>query len=500
MEPDPEAPQPVTPPRTPPVILPDNSPAAPPAISFRSARRRLTLLGGGLALLAVCGMCAVLVGAAAALLGQGTQVTVLVSGEAYTLDTHARTVGDLLNEMKIAMNEGDTVSVPLESTLAPDMVVQVNRARRVTLNVDGDSRVLWTTATSPADILYVAGVTLGEHDRILIDGTEASLASLDSWPVMAAQITVKHALPLRINDSGQQAVIQTTDDTVGQALFDAGYTLYLADVVSPDINTPVTANLEVTIQRADAVTIVADGVTLQTRSHGATVADALADAGVALIGLDYAVPAEDTPLQPRMSINVIRVTEEVQVEDQPVAYETVFQADPSLELDQRQLVQNGQNGLTQTRIRVRYENGTEVSRTPEETVVVRQAQNEIIAYGTMIVLRTVDTPDGPREYWRRIRMYATSYHPVNGDNITGTGEILRKGIVAVVPGVIPYYTQVYVPDYGIGVVADSGGGLPNSDLWIDLGYGEDDYQSWHQYVDVYLLTPVPDRINYLLPE
>ncbi len=132
--------------------------------------------------------------------------------------------------------------------------------------------------------------------------------------------------------------------------------------------------------------------------------------------------------------------------------------------------------------------------------MIQEAVNEVVAYGTAIVLRTVETPDGPREYWRRIRMYATSYRPVDGDNVTGTGEILRKGIVAVVPGVIPYFTEVYVPGYGIGLVADSGGGLPNSDLWIDLGYSEDDYQSWHQYVDVYLLTPVPERINYILPQ
>ena len=58
--------------------------------------------------------------------------------------------------------------------------------------------------------------------------------------------------------------------------------------------------------------------------------------------------------------------------------------------------------------------------------------DEIVAYGTRIVLRSVDTPEGPREYWRVLRMYATSYYPaeLGGDSTTSIGETLRKGIVA----------------------------------------------------------------------
>jgi len=57
---------------------------------------------------------------------------------------------------------------------------------------------------------------------------------------------------------------------------------------------------------------------------------------------------------------------------------------------------------------------------------------------------------------------------------------------------------VYVPNYGIGLVADTGG--PRSTrLWIDLGYSDEDFRPWARRVDVYLLTPVPAHINYLLP-
>ncbi|MCA9912733.1 MAG: hypothetical protein KC496_05275, partial [Anaerolineae bacterium] len=115
-------------------------------------------------------------------------------------------------------------------------------------------------------------------------------------------------------------------------------------------------------------------------------------------------------------------------------------------------------------------------------------------------LRTVDTPEGPREYWRVLRMYATSYHPeaLGGDDVTAIGERLRKGIVAANPNIIPYRANLFIPGYGLGVMADTGGAR-STPYWVDLGYSDEDYVGWHQYVDVYLLTPVPQNIDYLLP-
>jgi hypothetical protein len=37
-------------------------------------------------------------------------------------------------------------------------------------------------------------------------------------------------------------------------------------------------------------------------------------------------------------------------------------------------------------------------------------------------------------------------------------------------------------------------------MWIDLGYDDSNWVSWSRWVDVYLLTPVPDNIQYLLPQ
>lgn len=428
-------------------------------------------------------------------------ITVIVDGEATQVTTRATDVAGVLDQLGILVNEGDLVAPSLDTPLAPDLVISIARARTVFLIVNGETTPLWTPLTNPADILRDARVSISPEDRILIDGTQARPDDLARWPVPVTALSVRHAVNLSIRDGGSTRRLRTTALTVGEALFEAGITLYLADEVYPGLNAPAAPDLNVTIERARPIHIVADGETIQTRTQGVTVGDALADAGVTLVGLDYAIPAEEAPLLPGMSVRVIRVTEEITSTDAPIRYETIYQADSTLELDQRRVLQTGANGTQTTRIRVRYENGIEVARTEEETTVTRAPANHVIAYGTSVVVRTVDTPDGPREYWRKLRMYATSYHPaaLGGDNITATGALLQHGIVGADRDILPFGTQIYVPRYGVGLIADTGAER-HDPLWVDLGYSDSDWRSWSGYVDVYILTPVPPQIDYFLTD
>ena len=134
-------------------------------------------------------------------------------------------------------------------------------------------------------------------------------------------------------------------------------------------------------------------------------------------------------------------------------------------------------------------------------------EQRVPPYGTNIVIRTLDTPDGPIEYWRKVRTYATSYSAATSGTpktakwygVTATGLPMRKGIVAVDPSVISLGTKLYVPGYGPGLAADTGLAAC-AGKWVDLGYDDDNLQGWGWWwVDTYLLTPVPGRINYELP-
>jgi len=172
------------------------------------------------------------------------------------------------------------------------------------------------------------------------------------------------------------------------------------------------------------------------------------------------------------------------------------------------LLRPGEDGLRKRRVRTVVRDGVEVQRDVMDEWVALEPKDQVFAYGTKIVIRELETPYGTIQYWRKLRVLATSYtaatsgktrdHPEYG--ITRVGWRARKGIIAVDPTVVNLKTKMYVPGYGIGDVGDTGGAIKG--LRIDLCYDEDNLVLWKKWVDVYLLAPPPppDQIRYVLPD
>jgi uncharacterized protein YabE (DUF348 family) len=444
--------------------------------------------------------------ALAALLVVGYQrtlmnLTLVVDGQARTVRTHQTTVEAALREAGLATYPEDVVEPPLAEGLAPHTTITIRRARPVIVEVDGATVEARTQLTAAGDILAELGINVGEHDVAQVLPAGGSDAPQNN-PI---HIRVERAVPITVQEPGSPPLhLDTTAPTVGEALYEAGIVLFLADEVRPPFSSPVKPGTRIAINRSVPVTVLVDGQTSRTRTHRFTVGDVLSDIGISLQGFDYAEPDLDAPLGEGREIRVVRVREELLVQQEPIPFETQWAPDPDLEIDLQALGQQGEPGVFERRIRVRYEDGAEVSRWTEAEWVAKPARPKILNYGTKIVLRTIDTPSGPVQYWRKFRMLATSYnaasagkapdHPRYG--ITRLGWQMRFGIVAVDPLVIRLGSQVYVPGYGIGDAADTGGAIKN--MRIDLGYDDDNLVSWYRCVDVYLLGPVPDNVEYIM--
>ncbi len=437
----------------------------------------------------------------------GRVVILSLDGEERSVRTHQPTVGALLADLGITLWPQDIVSPALDTPLRAVTRITIRRARDVTLIADGRRIVTRTHALSPAAVLLEAGISLGPYDRIAVNGEVWDPPQKPFDPTRQVELVVQRAVPFFLNDGGLEFQLWTTAPTVGEALLERGVRVYVADAINVPLDASVSPGLRVTIQRSKPVTIRVDGHEVHTRSRAATVGALLAQEGVHLRRLDYSIPAVDTPLSQVDRVEVRRVDEKFVYETQPIPFETVWQADPELELDRRRVIQAGKPGVRKRRIRIVYENGKEVSRETANWWVEEPPTPQIIAYGTRIVWRTVETPEGPKRYWRKLRVLATSYsaatsgksrdHPAYG--ITRVGWRARKGIVAVDPRVINLRQPLYVPGYGLAVAGDTGGKIRG--LHIDLGFDEDKLELWYRWVDVYLLEPAPppDRIRYVLP-
>lgn len=286
-----------------------------------------------------------------------------------------------------------------------------------------------------------------------------------------------------------------------------GTHLYQADSVWPPLDGSLTSGSSIWLQRSTPFSVVTGSQRIPVRGQGRTVGEGLASAGIYLFGRDVAEPDLSTPLTPNLTVRVDRISDEVEIVQETSPFETLWQADAELELDQTRLVSEGQVGILLRRYKLTYVNGVRQDGRLEDWWIEQEPQDRVMAYGTDVVVRNVDTPSGTMQYWRRMRVLVTSYSPSTAGQSTSsphygrtrTGKVAGTGIIAVDPSVIPLGTSMYVPGYGIGVAEDTGGAILGKH--IDVCYDDEDLVSWHRWVDIYLLTPAPgdSNIRYLLP-
>lgn len=431
-------------------------------------------------------------------------VQIAVDDQLITRQTFALRTQGALRQAGIKLSNGDQVNPPLEKLFYKPPLIQVTHAYDYTLVTRDGSPQVNTVDRIPANILAKAGFIVFPHDRVLINGAEID-PNLPIDPKDTLVLQFQQALPLSVSIDGNQRTLYSSQPTVGMALAESGIVIHPKDTVSIDLDTALSSPTGITILKAREVAVIMNDQTFSGLSSALTVGEALKDLGISLQGLDYANPPEDSPLPANRQIQLTRVQETLSIVKVETPYTNSYQPDPNTELDQGSVIQPGQVGLAITRSRIKYANGVEVNRQSDPSWKASDPREGILGYGTQVVTRTEIVDGQALEYWRKITVYATSYSPCKQGysyctTATASGVVLQKGIVAVLPSWYRAmkFQSVYIPGYGYGSIADTGGGIPGRN-WIDLGFGEEDYESWHFWTTMYFLTPVPAYIPYLLP-
>jgi len=367
--------------------------------------------------------------------------------------------------------------------------------------IDNDQIVtLQTEERVPLSLVTQAGWTLSPNDRVISKGTVvAPDQPIDSDPIM---IQIRRASTVTLTTQNGEQTLQTAAFNVGDVLAELSFPIKIEDQIEPPLYSPIQDGMAIIVTTPQILSIDADGKFTKAQSSARTVGEALAEAGIPLLGFDYSIPSENEALPSDGQIKVVRVSETIMLAQKSIPFETELVASSEVPLDQTQILSPGENGLSIQRVRVRYEDGVEVSRVTEEETMVRAPKIRTLAYGTKVEIKTTVVNGVTIEYWRAVQMYATSYSPCNlgtstCGSTTASGKQLTKGVVALRTDLYRALQgqPVYVPGYGFATVEDACGGCVGQP-WIDLGYSDSDYVPWHSVVTVYFLTPVPQNIVY----
>ncbi len=370
--------------------------------------------------------------------------------------------------------------------------------------VDGETiQTLQTTSRDLNEIFAEGGTSVTDSDRLLLDGQPFNADTLPTGH-QSHTLQIQRAIPVSLSRPERTQVLLTSAATVGETLHEAGVQLYAVDFLDPPAGTSLNPDRSIRYRPSQALTISTAFSSLAARSAAHTVGAALSEAGLSLQELDYSLPAASEALPSDGSIRLVRVAETIQLAQNSLPFTSEFIASADVELDQQQILQPGITGLSVRRVRIRFEDGQEVSRQSEPEVTIRPPQNRVLGYGTKVTIRTENVGGVQIEYWRALNLFATSYSPCRSaaDRCyygTSSGKPVQQGIVAVKYNwyLLMQGQPVYIPGYGFASIEDVGGGIPGTP-WIDLGYSDNDWVEWGDWVTVYFLTPVPANVPYLL--
>ena len=202
------------------------------------------------------------------------------------------------------------------------------------------------------------------------------------------RINIYRARPVTVIDAGQRTITLTAQRSARVVAQNAGLQVFPEDYIS-FAQGSLKENIigeKVVVTPSVPVDLNLYGTPLVVRSHTKTVEDLLGEKLIKLGKNDHVQPDLKTPITPHLQVFVLRQgTQITTVEEQiPPPVKTVN--DPSLSFGARAVRQPGQPGKRVVTYQIEMVNGKEASRSVIQQVVVQEPVPQIEAVGTVVAV------------------------------------------------------------------------------------------------------------------
>ena len=225
------------------------------------------------------------------------------------------------------------------------------------------------------------------------------------------------------------------------------------------------------------------GLVKEFTTHHGTVGEVLREMKINLEGRTVYPPPE-TKITDGMVIHVLARKSFISKEEVEVPFGRQVIDDPELAFGTKKVEKEGVKGKDL----VTYENITRPGREQKielDRRRVAEPVNEIVRQG---VAQSILTPDGYVKYKKVIYGEATAYTWGGGaTGHTSVGLWPKRGIVAVDPRVIPYYTKLYIPGYGMAIAGDTGGAIVGTRIDLFMDSLSECFRWGRRNVEIYIL-------------
>ncbi|MEZ0112281.1 uncharacterized protein YabE (DUF348 family) [Catenulispora sp. EB89] len=258
--------------------------------------------------------------------------------------------------------------------------------KTVHLTVDGQERTIHTFDGKVADVLKAQGIVTDAHDQVapapgdtLVDGE---------------QISVRYGRQLDVTVDGKDQQIWSTATTVSEALGDMGVRGGANPYLSVNRDQAIgRQGLAFQVRTERHVNILVDGRSIPVDTTAQTVAQAMAQANVTLSGQDTASPDPASFPADGENITVERVTGTQETKQVPIDFSTTEQSDPSSYVGSRTTLTEGVPGVQQVVYAYLTVNGVKQAPKIVSKTITKAPVNAVVKVGTKAVPNTVAGAD-----------------------------------------------------------------------------------------------------------
>ncbi len=349
-----------------------------------------------------------------------TSVTVKAETEE-TIYTHASTVGEVLKEHGIDVREHDYIEPSLDTAITEAMNIEYIPAQQIVVNLDGDMKTVWTTASTVQELMDELDVEVTEHDLIE--------PSLDEELTADTNITFEEAFLVTLISDGEEHERWTTSTTVADFLEREDIALGEMDRVEPSADESLNGEADVQVIRVEKVTDVVEE------------------------SVDFATVTENDSSLEEGSEQVVQSGKDGKIEKH---YEVTLEdgEEVSRELVKEDVVRDSEDRIVAV--------GT---KSPTPTVSRSSSSNNSSSSSD-----SSSSSSSSKGSWQSFNATAYTANCNGCSGVTATGINLHDNpdakVIAVDPSVIPLGSQVEVKGYGTYLAADTGGAIQGNKIDI----------------------------------
>ena len=365
--------------------------------------------------------------------GLKEQVTLEVDGNEQVIQTHANTVAELLKEQNLTITNNDEIYPSADTKISDKMDVVIQHAKSVKFTIDGQEKVIMTTAQTVQELLKEQKIKVKPNDIIMPE---------PSTPLKENEnVTYEKAFPIVLNDGGVPKKVFSTSTTVADFLDKQQITLNEYDRVEPAVDAKVEQNDTVRVIRVEKVNDVVEE------------------------SLDY--------------------REKEKVDSSMYKGESAVITDGVKGLVKRNFELIKENGKVVSKTLV----DETILKDPVDRVVAVGTKS--VPSSSALVKSSA-----PKVNSKVKEMYveATAYSPYDAgmSGTTATGINIRKNpnmkMIAVDPNIIPLGSKVWVEGYGVAIAGDTGGAIKGRRIDILMPTKDDCFDFGRRTVKIRIIS------------